>query len=743
MDDDDAGQALDRLPPEILASVIAWLDNRDFGAALATAKAFYAVSSAGDVFVRRYGKLDLIKAVAVCPPDALGCLARHKGPATRFTTAHLTAAALAGRVDNILWLRAHTGAAHRPACSASHWPYGESPVRCLCCLVAAAAQAGHAETVSALAAAGYRVPRYAFVFAARGGHVDALAALHRAASHQGACSPRALWETIDTDQVEAVRFLLTHRLLDCVPEIDSAARSTSGKTRRSRAVLVALAHAHIPPAPLAKQIHDIRANDLDPETAALLDAVVDAECSAALGGDRRMAVVRAMLSVASDRDVPALFADHDDPQAHADGDGPPTDSIGSISLPAWARLLLADRAPAAVAEVCSHYLAQGSRLASAAHIVGAVDRDAGRRGGPLPQQRRWPALTSVLIENGDLDAVDMVARADADILWSVAAEAVRRNRLDVLDRLDLRRPAPAAWWLGPADDAAARGHLDVLVHIHERGLFGFTTEAVDAAALSGHLDVVKWLHENRTEGCTTDAMDGAACHADGRVLRFLHENRTEGCTTRAMDGAAARGHIDNIVYLHENRTEGCTAAATDRAAGYHLDVVKWLYENRAEGCSRHALRRAISCRHIDAILYLLDTTDHDCDGEYLATVADIEPPIVFERLCLRPLPSGPSTATLREALFHAIKMNSTNAVQRLARRYPDHASVFGFDALRDTVAERRPRMVECLVMEMPSICDPRILRDADGQCRYGTCHQWSTFYRRLAAHLDEAHDRPC
>ncbi|AGO85131.2 Ankyrin repeat domain containing protein [Pandoravirus salinus] len=766
----DAGWALDRLPRELLASVIAWLDNRDFGAALATAKAFYGAPSLRDAFVRQYGQLDLVEAVTVCPPDALGHLARHKSPTARFTTAHLTAAARAGRVDNVLWLRAHTGAAHRPVCLAPHRPYGTSPVRCLCGLVAAAAEAGHAGAVSALVATGCRVPTNAFAFAAQKGHADVLAALHHAAPYQGACTPEALWVAVDDDQVEIVRFLLTHRLLDCLDEIDSAARLTLDKPRRSHAILVALAHAHISPALLAKQIHSIRANTPEPETAALLDAIVDIECSPALDGDRRMAIVRAMLPVASDRDVPVLFADRDDRQAHADGDSWPRDLDGSISLPTWARLLLADHAPVAVAEVCSRYLGQGSRSALAAHIVGAVDRDAGRRNAAVPQQERWLALTSVLLTNGDLDAIDIITGADTDILWSVAAEAVRKNRLDVLERLDLRRPAPAPWWLGPADDAAGEGHLDILVYIHERGLFGFTTAAMDDAAASGHLDVVKWLHANRTEGCTTEAMDSAALgghfdvvvylhenrtegcttwamdsvahHPDGRILRFLHENRTEGCTRRAMNTAAAHGNIDNVRFLHENRTEGCTTHAMDMAAARHLDMVRWLYDNRTEGCSIRALYTAIRRRHTDTILYLLDTTDHDCDGTHLARAACLEPPTIFQRLCLRPLPSGPSTATLRDALSSAIRMNSAKAVKRLARRYPDHPSIFGFGALRDAVAERRSHMVECLVMEMPSVCDPRILRGAGGQCRYGTCRQWSTFYRRLAAHLDEAHDRP-
>ncbi|AGO85156.1 Ankyrin repeat domain containing protein [Pandoravirus salinus] len=232
-------------------------------------------------------------------------------------------------------------------------------------------------------------------------------------------------------------------------------------------------------------------------------------------------------------------------------------------------------------------------------------------------------------------------------------------------------------------------------------------------------------------------MNSAARAGYFDIVRFLHENRTEGCTVDAMDFAARGGRLDIVKWLHENRSEGCTTAAVDGAVmSSHYDVARWLCENRTEGCTVGSLRRSIGRRNAEMALFLLDVTDHAPDGPTLAHAACLDPPCLFERLCLRPIPSGPSVDIVREAFLHAMVMNSIRAIRRLARRFADHAALLGTDLLLHAVAQRRPRIAECIVTELPSVCDPHILREADGRCPDGTCNQWSTFYRRLAARAD-------
>src|SRR3989344_9268017 len=55
-------------------------------------------------------------------------------------------------------------------------------------------------------------------------------------------------------------------------------------------------------------------------------------------------------------------------------------------------------------------------------------------------------------------------------------------------------------------DGAKRGYLGKVI-LESRCGGKFDKNAMDWAAMKGHLDMVIWLHENRTEGCSKWAMD--------------------------------------------------------------------------------------------------------------------------------------------------------------------------------------------------------------------------------------------
>ncbi|KAI8847262.1 hypothetical protein BC829DRAFT_396815 [Chytridium lagenaria] len=92
---------------------------------------------------------------------------------------------------------------------------------------------------------------------------------------------------------------------------------------------------------------------------------------------------------------------------------------------------------------------------------------------------------------------------------------------------------------------------------------------MNQAAMRGHLDIVKFLHEHRSEGCTTHGIDSAARNGHLDIIRFLHENRSEGCTTSAMDNAAGYGHFEIVKFLHYSRR--------------FLEIVKFLSEINSKG----------------------------------------------------------------------------------------------------------------------------------------------------------------
>ena len=72
-------------------------------------------------------------------------------------------------------------------------------------------------------------------------------------------------------------------------------------------------------------------------------------------------------------------------------------------------------------------------------------------------------------------------------------------------------------------DGAKRGYLGKVI-LESRCGGKFEKNIMNDAAANGHLDVVIWLHENRTEGCSKDTMDWAVKNGYLDVAKWLHEN---------------------------------------------------------------------------------------------------------------------------------------------------------------------------------------------------------------------------
>lgn len=195
-----------------------------------------------------------------------------------------------------------------------------------------------------------------------------------------------------------------------------------------------------------------------------------------------------------------------------------------------------------------------------------------------------------------------------------------------LDNLDAEN---SPWSM---NDAAANGHMKIVLWLNNHRREGCTTDAMDRAAGNNHMKIVQWLHTHRTEGCTTGAMDRAAANGHLEMVQWLHENRKEGCTKNAIDSAAINGHFEIVKWLLENRSEGCTVRAMTGAAenGYfeileclyeyqapmstsiaieratingHLKVVQWLYDHGSEGCSTKALSQAALNGHMEIVKF--------------------------------------------------------------------------------------------------------------------------------------------
>lgn len=125
--------------------------------------------------------------------------------------------------------------------------------------------------------------------------------------------------------------------------------------------------------------------------------------------------------------------------------------------------------------------------------------------------------------------------------------------------------------------AAARGHLEVLMRLHDEGEPPAAPGAFTEAAGGGHLEVLKWLHTTR--GCVGDeeTCAGAAQGGHLEVLKWLRENGC-GWDAETFWRAAEAGDLQMLMWLSEHQCpwDSSTWATNSAAKKGHLEVLKWL-----------------------------------------------------------------------------------------------------------------------------------------------------------------------
>ncbi|CAN0278508.1 unnamed protein product, partial [Ectocarpus sp. 13 AM-2016] len=123
------------------------------------------------------------------------------------------------------------------------------------------------------------------------------------------------------------------------------------------------------------------------------------------------------------------------------------------------------------------------------------------------------------------------------------------------------------------DGAAAAGHLDMVVWLHEHG-GACTTDAMDLAARGGHLDVVQvgYCIDSGSSDGPFPSLCICVCGIK-QQLQWLHDTRTEGCSDAALALAAGRGHLATVQWFYSNSVPGDISMAIDEAQkGGHKEV---------------------------------------------------------------------------------------------------------------------------------------------------------------------------
>lgn len=129
------------------------------------------------------------------------------------------------------------------------------------------------------------------------------------------------------------------------------------------------------------------------------------------------------------------------------------------------------------------------------------------------------------------------------------------------------------------------GDLDIVKFLFSRNIPRYDKrdgELIDAAASKGHLDIMIFLHENTDEKATFRAMDWAAEYGHFHVVKWLNENLQDGCTAKAIDKASENGHLKIVEYLVSHGKECTEYSVVHARIKGHMEIVYFLQEMTKE-----------------------------------------------------------------------------------------------------------------------------------------------------------------
>jgi len=155
--------------------------------------------------------------------------------------------------------------------------------------------------------------------------------------------------------------------------------------------------------------------------------------------------------------------------------------------------------------------------------------------------------------------------------------------------------------------AAAGGHLDCLVYLHENGCPVYRS-ASSSAAQNGHLECIKFLHK-KMHSISFDGVETACVGGHFDCLEYIYNNYADydECTDEQKlmlsEYACRGGSLDCLKFIHINGFP-LTTKAVERASEFgHLDCLKYLNEN---GCrfSQKAVKLILEKGHLDCLKYI-------------------------------------------------------------------------------------------------------------------------------------------
>lgn len=160
-----------------------------------------------------------------------------------------------------------------------------------------------------------------------------------------------------------------------------------------------------------------------------------------------------------------------------------------------------------------------------------------------------------------------------DVFSPEACEwAARGGHLDLLQWL---RNNDCPWGASTVKAAASQGHLSVVQWARKNGC-EWNHEALHLAAMNNHEEVAAWLVEN---GCPLDYQSSFLVAQKG-WLGILQALMARGCPWGVeIYWAASRGHLNVVQWARQNGCPWDAGALRAAASGNQKEVAAWLVDN--------------------------------------------------------------------------------------------------------------------------------------------------------------------
>ncbi|EFA82927.1 hypothetical protein PPL_03705 [Heterostelium album PN500] len=308
------------------------------------------------------------------------------------------------------------------------------------------------------------------------------------------------------------------------------------------------------------------------------------------------------------------------------------------------------------------------------------------------------------------------------------------------------------------DHIAGYGHLDIVEFLWSKAAVDklkISDIAMTSAAVSGNLELLQWLFKNNNNPKIKlgNIIDQAAKKGHLNIIQWIHEQQvflvekykiipSRLASTMALDWATAGNHMEVAQWLKENRTEGCGMNALYYVVGNgHWEMSQWLVKNcgHVHYDIAATIKRAIQKKNLQIFKFLLDY-DIMKNYELYCELSSMFGSLEILEYILEETEIDITEKLVCELMYNSVKSNEYDILIYLLKLFPEVA--IPIDIIRESIKRGNIDIVTKLIIRNAMQWDLRCLEKSIKYDKYNITlwllqHQPDNLYK--LEELDYAH----